>query len=145
MLYHTNMSILENIVSQITSNATGGLTKPQGFDLSDDTFAKLLMKASEVSPTEEQNNMFANLGAPAGFEIEPIDSVESVQKADFNPQDFEMKDITISENYFTNLLNDNSNAMNMAKRQAAQAYNIFGKGFVDTLGELVADTASMVK
>lgn len=139
------MSILENIVSQITSSATGGITKPQGFDLNDDTFAKLLMKASEVSPAEEQNNLFSNLGAPAGFEIEPFDS-EPVQNIEFNPaQDIEIKDLKISENYFSALLNENSDAMNLAKRQAANAYNIFGKGFVDTLGEFVDDAAAIIK
>lgn len=139
------MSILENIVSQISSTATGGLTKPQGFDLDDDTFAKLLMKASAVSPVEEQNNMFANLGAPAGFEIEPLDAPQSVQQIDFNPTDIEIKDLKISENYFSNLLNDNTNVMNLAKKHAANAYNLFGKGFVDTLGEFVGDAASMIK
>lgn len=138
-----DMSLVENVINQISS--VSGAAKPQGFDLNDDTFAKLLMKASEVNPSEEQNNLFAMLGAPAGFEIEPLDAVEQVQNIDFNPQDFEMKDLKISENYFSNLLNDNSNAMNMAKRQAAQAYNLFGKGFVDTLGEFVADTVSMIK
>lgn len=131
------MSILENIVSQISASATAGLTKPQGFDLEDDTFAKLLMKASSVSPLEEQNNMFSNLGAPAGFEIEPLDAPEAPQQVEFNPQDIEIKDLKISENYFSNLLNDNSNVMNLAKKHAANAYNLFGKGFVDTLGELV--------
>ncbi len=139
------MSILENIVSQITSTATGGLTKPQSFDLNDDTFAKLLMKASEIQPTEEQNNMFSNLGVPAGFEIEPLDAVQSPQQIEINPQDIEIKDLKISENYFSNLLNDNSNAMTMAKKQAANAYNLFGKGFVDTLGEFVGDAAQILK
>ncbi len=139
------MSMLENIVGQIASTATGGLTKPQGFDLNDDTFAKLLMKASEIQPTEEQNNMFSNLGAPAGFEIEPLDAVQQAQNIEFNPDDIEIKDLKISENYFSNLLNDNSNAMNLAKRHAANAYNLFGKGFVDTLGEFVGDAASMLK
>lgn len=139
------MSILENIVSQISSTATGGLTKPQGFDLDDDTFAKLLMKASAVSPVEEQNNMFANLGAPAGFEIEPLDAPTAPQQIDFNPTDIEIKDLKISENYFSNLLNDNTNVMNLAKKHAANAYNLFGKGFVDTLGEFVGDAASMIK
>ncbi len=137
--------MLENIVGQIASTATGGLTKPQGFDLNDDTFAKLLMKASEIQPTEEQNNMFSNLGAPAGFEIEPLDAVQQAQNIEFNPDDIEIKDLKISENYFSNLLNDNSNAMNLAKRHAANAYNLFGKGFVDTLGEFVGDAASMLK
>ncbi|MCM1004404.1 MAG: hypothetical protein NC408_08695 [Candidatus Gastranaerophilales bacterium] len=139
------MSMLENIVGQITSAASGGLTKPQGFDLNDDTFAKLLMKASEIQPIEEQNNMFSNLGAPAGFEIEPLDAVQQTQNIEFNPDDIEIKDLKISENYFSNLLNDNSNAMNLAKRHAANAYNLFGKGFVDTLGEFVGDAASMLK
>ncbi|MCM1073398.1 MAG: hypothetical protein NC334_06300, partial [Bacteroides sp.] len=120
------MSMLENIVGQITSAASGGLTKPQGFDLNDDTFAKLLMKASEIQPIEEQNNMFSNLGAPAGFEIEPLDAVQQTQNIEFNPDDIEIKDLKISENYFSNLLNDNSNAMNLAKRHAANAYNLFG-------------------
>lgn len=139
------MSILENIVNQITSNATGGISKPQSFDLSDDTFANLLKKASEASPLEEQNDMFSNLGAPAGFDIEPLDAPQEIQKIEFNPQDFEMKDLNLSENYFSNLLNGNLNAMNLAKRQATNAYNIFGKNFVDTLGEFVTDSASILK
>lgn len=134
------MSILENIVSQISSAATGGISKPQGFDLNDDTFAKLLLKASEVNPVEEQNNMFSNLGAPAGFEIEPLDAVQQAQNIEFNPADIEIKDLKISEDYFSNLLNDNSNVMNMAKKQAANAYNLFGKGFVENLNEFVQDT-----
>lgn len=132
------MSILENIVSQISSTATGGLTKPQVFDLDDDTFAKLLMKASEVSPVEEQNNMFSNLGVPAGFEIEPLDAPQptsAISQQDVTP--IEIKDLKISEDYFSNLLNDNTNVMNLAKKHAANAYNLFGKNFVDTLGELV--------
>lgn len=139
------MSILENIVSQITSNATGSISKPQSFDLSDDTFANLLKKASEVSPLEEQNDMFSNLGVPAGFEIEPLDAPQEIQKIEFNPQDFEMKDLNLSDNYFSNLLNGNLNAMNLAKRQATNAYNIFEKNFVDTLEEFVADSASILK
>lgn len=131
------MSILENIVSQISSSATGGLAKLQGFDLEDDTFAKLLLKASSVSQVEEQNDMFSNLGVPAGFEIEPLDSPQPTPQIEFNPQDIEIKDLKVSEDYFSNLLNDNSNVMNLAKRHAANAYNLFGKNFVDTLGELV--------
>lgn len=139
------MSMLENIVSQISSAASGAVSKPQSFDLSDDTFAKLLMKASEISPAEEQSNMYSNLGAPAGFEIEPLDAPEQTQNIEFNPEDVEIKDLKVSENYFSNLLNDNTSAMNLAKKHAANAYNVFGKGFVDTLGDFVGDVASMIK
>ena len=131
------MSILENIVGQISSSATGGLTKPASFDLDDDTFAKLLSKVSNVSPAEEQNNMFSNLGAPAGFEIEPLDAPQSVTHVDFNPQNVEIKDLKIGDDYFSNLLHDNINVMNLAKKHATNAYNLFGKEFVDNLGELV--------
>ncbi len=137
------MSLVENVISQISSVA--GATKPQGFDLNDDTFAKLLSKASEASQTEEQNNMFSNLGAPAGFEIEPLGETTPAVDIQINPQDIEIKDLKISENYFSDLLNDNSTAMNMVRRQATNAYNVFGKGFVETLGEFVADTAAMMK
>lgn len=137
------MSLVENVINQISSVST--VSKPQGFDLNDNTFEKLLMKASSASPTEEQNNMFANLGAPAGFEIEPINSTKTTTSIEFNPQDIEIKDLKIGENYFSNLLNDNSNAMNLAKRHAANAYNIFGKNFVDTLSEFATDAATMLK
>lgn len=136
------MSIVENIINQITP--ANGISKPQGFNLDDDTFAKLLMKASAVSPTEETNNLFSQLGAPAGFEIEDFNA-EPKEAPQINPtEQIEIKDLQISENYFSSLLNDNSNAMNMAKRHAANAYNIFSKNFVDTLGEFISDTAPLV-
>ena len=36
------MSIVENLVNQISTKGLGGITKPFGFDMEDDTFAKLL-------------------------------------------------------------------------------------------------------
>lgn len=139
------MSALGNIVSQISSAAIGGNIKPQGFDLNDDTFEKLLMKASEVSPVNEIDNRFSNLGVPAGFQIELLGETNSTPAIEFNPQDIEIKDLNVSENSFSGLMDRNPNLINFAKIHAANAYNIFSKNFVDTLSEFVSDTASILK
>ena len=38
------MSLVENLINQITTQGLGGITKPLGFDMNDDTFANLLEK-----------------------------------------------------------------------------------------------------
>lgn len=136
------MSLVENLINQISSPNTGGITKPQGFDLNDDTFAKLLEKASQINGTETQNNMIGQLGVPAGFEIEPLDGTGPISTIqEISPSsEIEIKDLKVSEDFFSSLMNDNSNVMNFAKRQAANAYNLFGKNFVENLNEFVQDT-----
>lgn len=133
-----DMSLVENLVSQITSNALGGITKPQGFDLNDETFAKLLQNATQKIEETNSNLFGSQLGAPAGFEIQPFDAPEPSDIKELTPtQDIEIKDLKISENYFSSLMNDNSNVMNLAVKHATNAYNNYGKGFVDTLSEFV--------
>ena len=67
------MSIVENLVNQISTQGLGGITKPLGFDMEDDTFAKLLEK--QMSSTQEisSDNFIGSMGAPAGLVIEPLD------------------------------------------------------------------------
>ena len=36
------MSLVENLINQISTQGLGGITKPFGFDMNDDTFANLL-------------------------------------------------------------------------------------------------------
>ena len=71
------MSLVENLINQITTQGLGGITKPQGFDLEDDTFSKLLEKGlnaynNEIQPT----NTIGHMGAPAGLLIEPLEGTE---------------------------------------------------------------------
>ena len=155
------MSLVENIISQITSNATG-VSKPSGFDLNDDTFAKLLEKQLNSITDDNSANMISNLGAPAGFMIEPMDGVEFADTAQDQleavgenkltndtkiVEPFVMKDLDLGD-YFSNLLktstDSNSGFMNFARKQASGAYNLFGKTFVSNLTEFVEDVASAV-
>ena len=73
------MSLVENIINQITTD--GGITKPQGFDLGDDTFAKLLEKASGANRVGMQDNLMGEMGIPAGLQIEPLEGVEHTEAA----------------------------------------------------------------
>jgi hypothetical protein len=57
----------------------------------------------------------------------------------------EIKDLNMGENYFSSLAHDNINVMNLAKKQATNAYNMFSKGFVDSLNTLVEDVNSITK
>ena len=38
------MSLVENLINQISTQGLGGISKPLSFDLNDDTFANLLEK-----------------------------------------------------------------------------------------------------
>ena len=49
------MSLVENLINQISTKELGGLTKPTGFDMDDDTFAKLLEKQMDNSTTVSWN------------------------------------------------------------------------------------------
>ena len=133
------MSLVENLINQISS--VNGVSKPQGFNLEDDTFAKLLAKASEVNGGEQQN-LIGQLGMPAGFQIEPINGAEITETAQINSTEpVEIKDLDMKD-FFSNLLNDNTEVMNFAKKNAANAYKTFGKSFVNDLQEFVQDVAS---
>ena len=152
------MSLVENLVNQISTHGLGGITKPFGFDMEDDTFAKLLEKQLN-SPTETNStNFIGNMGAPAGLIIEPLDSVnhaETVQdqmeiigekklsRDEYINQPIEFKDLNI-EDHFSKLLklnlnNSNSDFMNFARKQATNNYGVFAKNLVLDTTEFVQD------
>ena len=154
------MSLVENIINQISTQGAGGITKPQGFDLNDDTFSKLLDKQLDNLSQVSSNSLSGEMGMPAGLIIEPYEGLEFADNAQ-NQMDalgetkitngdieqFEIKDIDM-DNYFSNLLkasNDNSSdLMNFAKRQATSAYTVFGKSFVTDMADFVQDIASTI-
>ena len=154
------MSLVENLINQISTQGMSGITSPQSFDLNDDTFAKLLDKQLEFSTNNlPQNNLVGNMGAPAGLIIEPLDGVEFADTArdqmeiigenklsrdEYINQPIEFKDIDLGD-HFSNLLKaasgEASNFMNFAKKQATTAYNVFGKNFISDMEDFVQDLA----
>ncbi len=151
------MSIVENLVNQISTKGLGGITKPFGFDLEDDTFAKLLEKQMNSTQELNSNNFVGSMGAPAGLVIEPLEGVnfsETVQdqmevigenklsRDEYINQPIEFKDIDMGD-YFSNLLKTdsgkNSDFMNFAKKNATNAYNVFTKNLVMNASEFVED------
>ena len=145
------MSLVENLVNQIATNGLGGITKPQGFDLNDDTFEKLLQKAGGNTEESKNNTIGTNLGVPAGMIIEPYDSVKPVQAvntAELN-EPIQIKDVEIGKDYFSTILKDSpekhSGIFDVAKKHAALAYNVFSKGFVEDVIDLAGDVATMLK
>ena len=153
------MSLVENIINQISVG--GGITKPQSFDLTDDTFAKLLEKASGANKVGMQENLLGEMGAPAGLQIEPFDGVNHAETAhdkleaigetkllnEIN-EPIEIKDINVGD-YFSSLLksdtDNNSSLMDFAKKHATSAYDLFGKTYVTDIKELADDIATMVQ
>lgn len=167
------MSLVENLINQISTGELGGITKPQGFDLSDDSFAKLLEKQLNSVNDGNQDNLLGNMGIPAGMIIESIDGVSGVdfaetaqdqleivgeknlinetQSAELGFSDFnaesQIKDFNIGD-YFSNLLKENSSQnpslRNFAQRHASNAYGVFGRSFVADLSDFVSDVSSML-
>ena len=155
------MSLVENLINQISTNGLGGITRPQNFDLEDDTFAKLLEK--QMSNTEkyiDQSNSLGGMGIPAGLVIESYDATNFSEKVQDqmeisgikNQQEttlvepIEIKDVDMRD-YFSTLLsssNENSNFMNFAKKQATNAYGIFKNSYVTDIKEFAQDLASMI-
>ena len=70
------MSLVENLINQISTQGLGGITKPIGYDSSDDTFSKLLEKQLISANETLTNNFIGNMGIPAGLMIEPIDGID---------------------------------------------------------------------
>ena len=127
------MSLVENLINQITTQGLGGITKPQGFDLEDDTFSKLLEKGlsaynDEIQPT----NTIGHMGAPAGLLIEPLEGTEFAEtvqdqmeivgdnrfeRQPISTDPIEIKDLDMSD-FFSNLIktsiNENTDFMNFA-------------------------------
>lgn len=162
------MSLVSNFIGGISSVGVGGLNPLQNLDLNDTTFSDLLEKQMEVKPKEENNNIFASLGMPAGMKIENVDFSEKVQDqmeclgdkmTSEKANETNMLDldgdgsVTTSEavTFFTSLL-DNSNFGNdsksqlfdFAKKQASNFYNKYSRNVVTDVKEFVEDIQNIV-
>lgn len=151
------MSLVENLINQISTKGLGSITSPQGFDLEDDTFSKLLDKSmanSQQSPNV--SNFVGEMGMPAGLIIEPLDGSDfantvqdqmeilgqKIPNEPISTEPFEMKDISIGD-YFSSLLktetNENSDFMNFAKKQATNFYGLQSKNLILDTREFIQD------
>lgn len=155
------MSLVENLINQISTNGLNGITSPLGnIDLNDDTFSKLLDKQLNSIQENTPSNFVGNFGMPAGLIIEPIDGIEHAEmaqdqmeiigenklsKEEYINQPIEFKDIDMGD-YFSNLLKtsseNNTGFMNFAKKNATNAYNVFSKNFITDMQDFVEDIAS---
>lgn len=153
------MSLVENLINQISNNGLGGITKPQGFDLSDDTFAKLLEKQLNSNSEPQAINQLGQIGAPAGLIIEPFDAIEFSSTAqdqmeilgenkltnESQPiEPIEIKDIDVGD-YFSSLLKSSSkdsDFMNFAKKNAHNAYDAFSRNYIFDIEDFVEDLSS---
>lgn len=155
------MSLVENLINQISTNGLNGITSPLGnIDLNDDTFSKLLDKQLNSIQENTPSNFVGNFGMPAGLIIESIDGIEHAEmaqdqmeiigenklsKEEYINQPIEFKDIDMGD-YFSNLLKtsseNNTGFMNFAKKNATNAYNVFSKNFITDMQDFVEDIAS---
>ena len=153
------MSLVENLINQISTNGLGGITNPQNFDLEDNTFAKLLEKQmTKVESNNEITSLFGELGAPTGFVIEPYESVEfsntvqdQMEAVNFKTQQdtkivdpIDIKEINMDD-YFSNLIKastENKEFMNFARRHASNAYNFFNKNYITDATDFADDLAT---
>ena len=142
------MSMVEQLVNQISTNGLGGITKPQGFDLNDSTFENLLQKAMENRPElNTKLQMLGQLGQPAGLIIEPFDKITEVQpigqENNVSAENIQIKDVDLGTDYFSNLLkespSEHKSLMNVAKKYASAVYNTLGKTLVEDLADLAKD------
>lgn len=141
------MSIVENLINQITEQSTGGIIKPQGFDMNDDTFEKLLQKSMGDIGQNIQTENIPQLGAPAGFIIEPFDSPQSISEVKpINTEEIQIKDIDMSD-FITNVIrtqdDENKGIFDLAKKHAANAYNTFAGKYVADLRDFIGGTLTL--
>ena len=144
------MSLIENLINQISAQNLGEISKIQNFDLNDDRFEKILQNGlkniSQMNITQE----IPKLGMPAGMIIEPFDGTDSMQvknKSEQHSQNFNNKiefkvpDNTTNflSNSMKNFSENNSNIINTLKKQAINAYNHFGKNLIENITELAQD------
>ncbi len=145
------MSLIENLINQISMQGLGGITKPQGFDLNDTTFEKLLMQEMNRGIEGDMSGKIqniGNMGAPAGFVIEPIDAPQSV--AEIKPidtSDVQIKEIN-TDDYITNQIKhpneSNKGFFDFAQKHAANAYNVFAGKYVADLKDFIGDAVAML-
>ena len=157
LFYYKLMSLVENLVNQITTQGLGGITKPLGFDMEDDTFAKLLEKQLNSNQQITPNNFIGDMGMPAGLIIEPMEGVDFSQtvqdqmeiigenkfsREEYINQPIEFKDLDMGD-YFSNLLKTNSSEaksfMNFARKQATNFYGIHSKNLIMDTKEFIED------
>ena len=160
------MSLVSNFIGGISSVGVGGLNPLQNLYLNDTTFSDLLEKQMEVKPKEENNNIFASLGMPAGMKIESVDFSEKVQDqmeilgekmTSEKANETNMLDldgdgsVTTSEavTFFTSLLDNsnlgsNSQLFDFAKKQASNFYNKYSRSVVTDVKEFVEDIQGLV-
>lgn len=143
------MSITENIINQLSNQTLGAVSKPQGFDLNDTTFANLLEKSMKVQSVDnQQGHLIAGMGAPAGFIIEPLNSTEAIQPISQADEKFEIKDVDLGTDYFSNLLKSEPKAhkdlMNFAQKHAANLYKVFNKSLITDIADLAGDIAGIM-
>ena len=160
------MSLVSNFIGGISSVGVGGLNSSKNLDLNDTTFSDLLKKQMEVKPKEENNNIFASLGMPAGMKIESVDFSEKVQDqmeilgekmTSEKANETNMLDldgdgsVTTSEavTFFTSLLDNsnlgsNSQLFDFAKKQASNFYNKYSRSVVTDVKEFVEDIQGLV-
>ena len=151
------MSLVENLINQISTKGLGSITSPQGFDLDDDTFSKLLDKSMANSQQlPNVSNFVGEMGMPAGLIIEPLDGSDfantvqdqmeilgqKIPNEPISTEPFEIKDISIGD-YFSSLLktetNENSDFMNFAKKQATNFYGLQSKNLILDTREFIQD------
>jgi len=145
------MNLIEELVNQISTPGLGGITKPQGFDQNDNTFEKLLMQQMNEGMNIEMNSnvqSIGNMGAPAGFVIEPLDAPESVAKIEpIDTSDVQIKEIDMDD-YITNQIKhpneNNKGFLDFAQKHAANAYNAFAGKYVTDLKEFIGDAVAML-
>ena len=118
------MSLVTNIMNNVSPLQKGGnFGAVSGVNLNDTTFSNLLDKALNTNVEENVTNPYMYLGAPAGFEMQEIntDSANnlSVKKTEENLLDF-------------------------AKKQAATFYNKYSGSVVTDLAEFVEDALKLI-
>ena len=99
------MSLVENLVNQISANGLGGISRPQEFDLNDSTFDNLLKNAIENNPILNSNlQTLGDLGQPSGMIIEPFEEISAIQPINKNNQinndSIQIKDVDMGSDYF---------------------------------------------
>ena len=140
------MSLVENLINQISTNELGGITKPQGFDMNDNTFENLLQRSLNNLESEPLNQI-GTLGAPSGLFIEPYDKIEETKEVQpINTEEIQIKEINMDD-FFTGIIKsqdtDNQGIFDLAKKHAANAYNSFAGKYVANLREFIGDTMSL--
>jgi len=141
------MSIVENLVNQISPKGLGGITSPQGFDPNDDTFEKLLgSKIAGGAGNPNEMDKIANFGAPAGLVIEPIDAPQSTAEIKpINTEEVQIKDIDFTD-FFTDVIKnskEDNGIFDLAKKHAVNAYNTFAGKYVADIKDFVADAMAL--